>query len=70
MNSQEKLDMPQTSTLEAAFMEGQPWFLPVMLRGDHQVENNGMNQKSFLRIPPFWSFPRHFTQNGVHENMI
>jgi RNA polymerase sigma factor (sigma-70 family) len=49
MNSQEKLDMPQTSTLETAFMEGQPWFLPVMLRGDHQVENNGMNQKSDRR---------------------
>lgn len=37
--------MPDTDTLDGDFLGSLPWFIGVMIRGDHQVERNSMNRQ-------------------------
>lgn len=44
LNQKEKEYLPQRSEVGEDVMGDQPWFMAVMLRGDHQVEQNSMNR--------------------------
>jgi len=41
----EKEYLPQRSLVGEDVLDGQPWFMAVMLRGDHQVERNARDRK-------------------------
>lgn len=44
LNQKEKEYLPQRCTVGEDVMDQQPWFMAVMLRGDHLVEKNGGNR--------------------------
>lgn len=44
LKDKEKEYLPQRSQIGEDVMDSQPWFMAVMLRGDHQVERNAMNR--------------------------
>ena len=44
LNQKEKEYLPQRSEIGENVMGSQPWFMAVMLRGDHEVERNAMNR--------------------------
>lgn len=46
LKDKEKEYLPQRSQIGEDVMDSQPWFMAVMLRGDHQVERNAMDRKS------------------------
>lgn len=45
LNPKEKEYLPQRYTVDEETIVNQPWFMAVMLRGDHQVERNAMDRK-------------------------
>ena len=45
VKDREKDYMPQRSTVGEDVLGSRPWFMAVMLRGDHQVETNSMNRQ-------------------------
>lgn len=45
LKENERNYMPQKSTVDEDVLGSQPWFMAVMLRGDHQVETNSMNRQ-------------------------
>lgn len=49
LKENEKNYMVQRSTINEDVLESQPWFMAVMLRGDHQVERNSMDRKGDRR---------------------
>ena len=49
LKENEKNYMAQRSTINEDVLESQPWFMAVMLRGDHQVERNSMDRKGDRR---------------------
>lgn len=44
LTDKEKDYLTQKSTVDETVFDEQPWFMAVMLRGDHQVERNAMNR--------------------------
>lgn len=44
LTDKEKDYLTQKSTVDETVFDEQPWFIAVMLRGDHQVEQNAMNR--------------------------
>lgn len=44
LTDKEKDYLTQKSTVDETVFDEQPWFMAVMLRGDHQVEQNAMNR--------------------------
>lgn len=44
LTDKEKDYLTQKSTVDETVFDEQPWFMAVMLRGDHQVEHNAMNR--------------------------
>lgn len=45
LKDNEKKLAPQRSTVGEDVLDGQPWFMAVMLCGDHKVEHNSMNRQ-------------------------
>jgi DNA-binding CsgD family transcriptional regulator len=45
LTDKEKEYLCQRSTVDESVLGDQPWFMAVMVRGDHQVERNSMNRQ-------------------------